>query len=124
MECTTKSSQFFKTCLLLEIMGNWYTRPSFIAEASNTDLTEDWTDTLDHDDSLESNDTHDVHQPSYCYCQGLEEGTMIVCDNPDCPIEWFHTKCLHLQTLPKGKAKWYCPDCRKLTKFLRGKGRK
>ena len=124
MECTTKSSQFFKTCLLPEIMGNWYTRPSFIAEASNTDLTEDWTDTLDHDDSLESTDTHDVHQPSYCYCQGPEEGTMIACDNPDCPIEWFHTKCLHLQTLPKGKAKWYCPDCRKLTKFLRGKGRK
>ena len=120
-ECTTKSSQFFKTCLLPEIMGNWYTRPSFTANASNMDLG----DLMDFDDTNESTDTPNVDQPSYyCYCQGPEEGTMIACDNPDCPIEWFHTKCLRLQTLPKGKTKWYCPDCRKLSKFLRGKGKK
>ena len=127
IECTTKSSQFFKTCLLPEIMGNWYTRPSFTAETSNADLSEDWTATgssLDHDDTPESADTYYVDQPSYCYCRGPEEGTMIACDNPDCPIEWFHTKCLRLHTLPKGKTKWYCPDCRKLSKFLRGKGKK
>ena len=125
-ECTTKSSQFFKTCLLPEIMGNWYTRPSFTAEVSNTGLSEDWTatgDSLDHDDTTDSTDTRGVNQPSYCYCQGPEEGTMIACDNPDCPIEWFHTKCLRLHTLPKGKTKWYCPDCRKLSKFLRKKGK-
>ena len=127
IECTTKSSQFFKTCLLPEIMGNWYTRPSFTAETSNADLSEDSTATgssLDHDDTPESADTYYVDQPSYCYCRGPEEGTMIACDNPDCPIEWFHTKCLRLHTLPKGKTKWYCPDCRKLSKFLRGKGKK
>ena len=58
---------------------------------------------LDHDDTPESADTYYVDQPSYCYCRGPEEGTMIACDNPDCPIEWFHTKCLRLHTLPKGK---------------------
>ena len=125
-ECTTKSSQFFKTCLLPEIMGNWYTRPSFTTEASNTGLSEDWTatgDSLDQDDTTESTDTCNVDQPLYCYCQGPEVGTMIACDNPDCPVEWFHTKCLRLHALPKGKTKWYCPDCRKLSQFLR-KGKK
>ena len=126
LECTTKSSHFFKTCLLPEIMGNWYTRPSFTAGTSNTNSSESWTasGSLSDDDTLETVDTCHVDQPSYCYCGGPENGTMIACDNPDCPIEWFHTKCLRLQTLPKRKAKWYCPDCRKLSKFLRKKGKK
>jgi len=28
---------------------------------------------------------------------------MIVCDNPDCTIEWFHITCLQMKKLPKGK---------------------
>jgi len=31
---------------------------------------------------------------------------MIACDNPDYPIEWFHTSCLQMTILFKGKAKW------------------
>ena len=42
---------------------------------------------------------------------------MVACDNEDCSIEWFHTGCLRITTVPKGK--WYCPDCRKLPKFKR-----
>ena len=126
LECTTKSSNFFKTCLLLEIMGNWYTRPRFTAATSNTNSSENWTAScsLLNDDTLKTVDTCHVDQPSYCYCGGPENGTTITCDNPDCPIKWFHTKCLRLHTLPRGKAKWYCPDCRKLSKFLRKKGKK
>ena len=41
-ECTTKSSHFFKTCLLAEIMGNWYTRPSFTAATSHMNSGENW----------------------------------------------------------------------------------
>jgi hypothetical protein len=26
----------------------------------------------------------------YCFCQTYESGTMIACDDPQCPIEWFH----------------------------------
>ncbi len=31
---------------------------------------------------------------------------MIKCDNEKCTIEWFHFKCVGLNSFPKGK--WYC----------------
>ena len=33
-ECVTKAKQFFMTCLLPEILGKWYTRPS-VPQADN-----------------------------------------------------------------------------------------
>ena len=29
-----------------------------------------------------------------CLCGGSESGNMIACDNPGCPIEWFHFECV------------------------------
>lgn len=50
-------------------------------------------------------------EPVYCYCNGPSHGQMIECDNPACPIGWFHFGCVHLQRKPAGQ--WMCPDCRK-----------
>lgn len=52
----------------------------------------------------------DPDEPTYCVCQQISFGEMIGCDNPRCPIEWFHFACVHLTNKPKGK--WYCPQCR------------
>ena len=51
----------------------------------------------------------------WCYCRQVE-GTrqMIGCDHKQCIIGWFHTDCLRITRIPKGK--WYCPDCRKKMK--------
>ncbi|CAG5116312.1 unnamed protein product [Candidula unifasciata] len=51
----------------------------------------------------------DPNEPTYCLCNQVSYGEMIGCDNPDCPIEWFHFACVQLKTKPKGK--WYCPRC-------------
>ena len=32
----------------------------------------------------------DPNEPTYCLCGQVSYGEMIGCDNPDCPIEWFH----------------------------------
>ena len=32
-------------------------------------------------------------------------------------VKWFHMECLQITSVPKGR--WYCPDCRKLTKGKR-----
>ena len=48
-------------------------------------------------------------QPTYCLCGEGEHGQMIACDDPRCPREWFHYKCVGITREPKGK--WYCPDC-------------
>jgi len=51
----------------------------------------------------------DPNEPTYCVCSQVSYGQMIACDNPECPIEWFHIGCMGLSSIPKGK--WYCPKC-------------
>jgi len=52
----------------------------------------------------------DPDEPTYCLCDQISFGEMILCDNDLCPIEWFHFSCVTLTTKPKGK--WFCPNCR------------
>lgn len=52
----------------------------------------------------------DPDEPTYCLCDQVSYGEMIMCDNDLCPIEWFHFSCVFLTTKPKGK--WFCPKCR------------
>lgn len=51
----------------------------------------------------------DPNEPTYCLCHQVSYGEMIGCDNPDCPIEWFHFACVGLTIKPRGK--WYCYGC-------------
>jgi hypothetical protein len=51
----------------------------------------------------------DPNEPTYCICGRVSFGEMIGCDNPECPIEWFHFECVGLHAPVKGK--WYCPMC-------------
>ncbi|XP_014251081.1 inhibitor of growth protein 1 [Cimex lectularius] len=53
---------------------------------------------------------HEIDEPTYCLCDQISYGEMIMCDNDLCPIEWFHFVCVSLVTKPKGK--WFCPRCR------------
>ncbi|XP_014218838.1 inhibitor of growth protein 1 [Copidosoma floridanum] len=52
----------------------------------------------------------DPDEPTYCLCDQISYGEMILCDNDLCPIEWFHFSCVSLSNKPKGK--WFCPKCR------------
>uniref|UniRef100_U5EQC4 Inhibitor of growth protein n=1 Tax=Corethrella appendiculata TaxID=1370023 RepID=U5EQC4_9DIPT len=52
----------------------------------------------------------DPDEPTYCLCDQISFGEMILCDNDLCPIEWFHFSCVALMSKPKGK--WFCPNCR------------
>ncbi|OXU32069.1 hypothetical protein TSAR_004843 [Trichomalopsis sarcophagae] len=52
----------------------------------------------------------DPDEPTYCLCDQISYGEMILCDNDLCPIEWFHFSCVSLSTKPKGR--WFCPKCR------------
>ena len=49
------------------------------------------------------------------YCNmSKEEDDLIGCDDKNCQIKWFHSKCLRIIKLPKGR--WFCPECRKAKK--------
>ncbi|KHN82417.1 Inhibitor of growth protein 5 [Toxocara canis] len=51
----------------------------------------------------------DPNEPTYCICHQVSFGEMVMCDNKQCPIEWFHFQCVGLMEPPKGK--WYCERC-------------
>ncbi|VDN37116.1 unnamed protein product [Gongylonema pulchrum] len=51
----------------------------------------------------------DPNEPTYCVCHQVSYGEMIMCDNKQCPVEWFHFQCVGLTESPKGK--WYCERC-------------
>jgi len=91
-ECVAKATTFFKYGVLPELLGKWFTRKTML------ELTDD-------------SDNNDENNQRWCYCRKPEEGSMIGCDNKDCPIQWYHTVCLKIKRVPKGK--WFCPDCRK-----------
>ena len=122
-DCVSKANCFFRTCILPELMGNWYTRPSItiINEDQRSQNEPDEFQQQSHQperdasSSQHNNSNHPLQ--TFCYCKGPDTGKMIACDNNECVIEWFHLDCLKIdeKSIPKGK--WYCPDCRKMTKF-------
>lgn len=118
-ECVQKAELLFHKCILPELLGNWYTRSSISSHAidvttcSATDAT---TSSAENTSMPETSDSY------YCYCRGPDEGEMIGCDNPQCPIQWFHFECLEITTALFGK--WYCPDCISMSELKQSKKRK
>ena len=102
-ECVPVAELFYRNCLLPELLGNRYMRPTQCTSTTTPASTP----------AISSS------EPMYCYCRGSKESTMIACDNPNCPVELFHLECLGLRTVLKEK--WFCPDYRRLTKFLKAK---
>ena len=98
--CLSTATMFFDCCLLPQLLGRWYTRGVNVRKAA--------------DSRSEAKDSMDNPNPLYCYCQEPEDFVreMIGCDNPECKVQWFHTECLHIDTIPDGH--WYCPDCSKI----------
>lgn len=93
-----KAKKFFSLCILPELLGKWYTRPS-------TPPTQ-----LHGDEELVDDVDGDKEEGPWCYCQTDIEGSKLIgCDNPICAIQWFHMDCLKLDAAPKGK--WFCPTC-------------
>lgn len=55
----------------------------------------------------------DPNEPKYCYCKQVSYGDMVACDNEDCPIQWFHFKCVSITEAPPDGVQWLCRDCKK-----------
>lgn len=109
-DCIGKAKNFFQTSILPELIGKFFSRPAIADSNVPTDESASSQSSTELVDDASSQDDQ-----VYCYCKGPESGTMIGCDNPVCPYQWFHLECLRLSAPPKKKT-WYCPDCRKLQK--------
>ena len=65
-------------------------------------------DLIDHSDSVKK----------YCFCQTVYNPNKeyIGCDGDYCKYEWFHLKCVELDSVPEGK--WFCSYCSFSKKLL------
>ena len=107
--CVEKAQVLFKTAVLPELLGKWYSRQS-----------EDAVTTLPGPSAIVEQAPPSTGNDTvvYCYCQGPERDNMVACDNPSCQYMWFHFDCLKVTSPPKSKL-WLCPDCRRLPQFAR-----
>ena len=89
-----KLTDFWQKCILPEILARWYTRKCHIP------------DILPDDGCI-------------CHCRKNDKENTVNCSNKDCPYLAFHESCLAITgPLPRT---WYCPHCRKLPQFKKGK---
>ncbi|GAV52691.1 hypothetical protein ZYGR_0AG06820 [Zygosaccharomyces rouxii] len=47
-------------------------------------------------------------EETYCVCHNVSYGSMIACDNSNCPTEWFHYGCVGIVRPLEGE--WFCSD--------------
>ena len=97
IEVVQKVNEIYCSSILPELLGKWWSKQNITVEDIPTCSSQ-----------LETQD------PSFwCYC-GLDDeevdSDLIGCDNQQRPVKWFHTACLLLDIIPRGK--WYCPDCK------------
>lgn len=71
-------------------------------------LPEILTGRLESEEGKGHESNEDNERELFCLCNEPEYGKMIVCDNDDCEIVWFHYKCVNVRRKPSGE--WFCPD--------------
>ena len=48
----------------------------------------------------------------WCTCRQPDDGSlMVLCENEDCPIQWYHGRCVNFDRELGEEEKWYCPQC-------------
>ncbi|CUS11139.1 unnamed protein product [Tuber aestivum] len=79
-------------------------------------------DVQDADGAEEWVDEEDEDSKTYCLCDEVSHGFMVLCDNEQCSKKWFHIDCVGLteQVAKDSSSKWFCPEC----EGKRGKRRK
>ena len=86
-----KARKFFIFGILPELLGKWYSRSNI----SHPNI---------------QNRIENESEQSICICRESRESELIHCCDKSCMIKNFHTICLGIESVPKGK--WFCPYCR------------
>ena len=90
-----KLTTFWRTCIVPEILGRWYTKKAAVFEkVDNTEGT-------------------------ICYCREKPDVSKptLFCSNDNCLVSEFHFSCILPSSVKRVPDIWYCPNCRKLEEF-------
>lgn len=101
-ELCVKSLHFFQTAILAELVGKFYTRLPGSGILSQNDsqalsVRKSSQETLNMNSAQKQSPQNITDaEERWCYCDQVESGQMICCDNQNCKIVWFHFTCLKL----------------------------
>ena len=92
-----KIKTFYLRAILPEVIGKWYSKQK-VTPCNNTN-------------SSPAEEEHITEV--WCYCNKPEETgkAMVGCDNPSCPIEWFHMSCLNMVQTVNSNLKILTHEC-------------
>eukprot|EP00117_Sycon_ciliatum_P026092 scpid48939/ scgid21499/ Inhibitor of growth protein 1 len=103
-EAVQSVTDFYRVGVMPELAGKWFTKTF---------------DAVPLEDRNASTST-DGTAGGKCYCNGKQDGEMVMCGRELCSRKHFHLSCLKLKQKPKRK--WYCPDCRRLRASAKATG--
>ena len=84
--CIEKSCNFFKLCILPELLAKWYSREEVMPAQTAKASVPTGRDGI----------------YMYCYCKEDKGEEMFGCDNKECQHgQWFHLPCLRLKRPPQ-----------------------
>ena len=115
-----EAEPFIKLALLPELVGKWFSRQTVATSIDSTQINQTLSTsdnnaptTSTSSDNMQTTSESDDGAKVWCFCKQDEPygDMMIGCDNPACPIQWFHLSCLKLEQHQVPKGKWYCPLC-------------
>lgn len=88
-----KALLFHKHCVMPELCANYFTNKKLApSKVVNTNVDNSKT-------------------VKFCICGGDDDGRkMIACENENCKFQWYHTCCIKMKRVPKGK--WICKYCK------------
>ncbi len=96
---------FHSKCIMPELCVQYFSKKTILGTSTSQNV-------IQHVAASES-----VASGNYCVCRGVDDGiTMICCDDENCSVQWFHTRCMKVKRMPKGK--WFCPQCKPTNEVL------
>ena len=92
VQIVQRAKEFHSICVMPELVYQYYTKKRALQPVTTQVQVQP---TLPVDQN--NNDL-------FCICRGRDDGRkMIMCDNENCNFIWFHTACINLKRVPKGK---------------------
>ena len=73
-ECLAKAKHFFMTCLLPELLGKWYTRPT-VPQCDSSQCEQ--SSSSDQSNNMGQLQQIQQNQGTFCYCHSPDTGTTV-----------------------------------------------
>ena len=100
--------EFNRLVVMPELVSKWFTRNPHLFVQRNVKQSDVDVSNV----SVLNGDNSEI----ICYCRKpMGESVVVTCQSSSCQIRHFHLGCLRLKSVPKRK--WFCTDCRKLSKI-------